>query len=143
MNMFKAALRFCPVSLGLRRPDDSTAEKALAWTLQLKGAAFDTLCRYRQAQHILPQDGRIARYRSQKAFLANVAVDPPAGVSARRVKALIGEAEKEVNDLEAELNRTLAQAGHGLVAAPEAVWTTTMPLELRTAAPAALVLFAC
>ena len=118
----RASILASVIAIAAAGPQDATAERALAWTASARGvAAFDVLCRYRQAQQLLPQDERLARYRVQKAFLANAAVDPPAGVSTERVKKLIAEAEKEVNDLEAELNRTLAQKAPGLVAAPETV----------------------
>ena len=99
--------------------------KAYDWTLRLKGAIFDTLCRYRQAQHLLPKDDafqeRVARYRSQKEFLANMALNPPTGKAAERIQKQIEEARQEVAELEKELNRTIAQKMPDVFAEREAV----------------------
>src|SRR4029077_11583151 len=46
------------------------ATAAYTWTLRLKGVALDTLCRYRQLQHVLAPDdpltARVTKYQSLK-----------------------------------------------------------------------------
>jgi hypothetical protein len=50
----------------------------------------------------------VARYRRQKEFLANLALNPPTGKDAPRLEKEVAEAQREVAKIEAELTRFIA-----------------------------------
>jgi CHAT domain-containing protein/tetratricopeptide (TPR) repeat protein len=122
------------VNMAVLGKDPAAATSALDWTLRLKGAVFDTLCRYRQAQYLLPKDDafqeRVVRYRSQKEFLANMALNPPSGKAGERVQKQIDEARQECAELEKELNRMIAQKMPDFFAEREAVTSAMVQAKL-------------
>src|SRR5437763_958972 len=65
--------------------DADAAATALTWTLRLKAVIVDTVCRYRQMQHLLLPDQaltkRVGEYRRLKQQLANAALNPPKGLA--------------------------------------------------------------
>lgn len=90
---------------------DSVA-MGLTWTLRLKGVMFDSLCRFRQAQHLLGSEGDVAKlaaeYRALKQRLAGAALSPPKGVSAEDFARQQGQWQQKANELEGKLNLALA-----------------------------------
>jgi tetratricopeptide (TPR) repeat protein len=132
------------VSLALQSPDDPAATAtALTWMLRLRGTVFDSLCRYRQAQMLLPRDAeleeKVTRYRSQKTFLANAAITPPVGLSPEKVKKQVAEAQQEVESLEKDIRRTLAQKAPNVFAQREGV--TVAQVQEQLSAGSALIEF--
>lgn len=121
----------------------TAATQALEWTLRSKGVVLDTLCRYRQAQLLLPKDDalqeRVARYRTQKEFLANLALNPPTGKDAPRAQKQMADAEQEVAQLEKELAKAIAQKVPGIGAERDAI--TVASLRERLGADGALIEF--
>jgi CHAT domain-containing protein/Tfp pilus assembly protein PilF len=93
-------------------PPGPAATAAFKWTLRLKGIVLDSMVRYRQAQHALaandPMSQRAARYQSLKNLLANAALKPPVGLTQEQVGQQMTRWRKDVEDLERELNRALA-----------------------------------
>ena len=131
------------VNLAAQAKEDAAATQAFDWTLRLKGVVFDTLCRYRQAQQLLPRDAalqrRVARYRSQKEFLANLALTPPSAKDAERVKKQMADAEQEVTELEKELNRAVSGQMPDLVAGREEI--TARDVQAKLPADGVLIEF--
>jgi CHAT domain-containing protein/Tfp pilus assembly protein PilF len=97
------------ISLALDAAPGPTAAAAFTWVLRLKGSALDTLCRYRQAQHLLaaedPLTQRIAKCQHVKQLLANAAVNPPQGLTATQAATQMTQWRKQSEDLESEINR--------------------------------------
>jgi CHAT domain-containing protein len=122
------------INLAVQAKNDAAATTALTWTFRLRGAVFDSLCRYRQAQQVLPKDDafqeRLARYRSHKEFLANAAVSPPVGMSPERLKQQTAQARQEVEELEKEIRRTLARTAPDVFAQREAVTAEQVQKQL-------------
>jgi len=87
------------------------ATDAFTWTLRLKGIAMDTLCRYRQAQHLLapgdPLSERVGRYQDVKQMLAAAALNSRQDLSADQLAKQMAQWRKEAEDLEREINRAL------------------------------------
>jgi CHAT domain-containing protein/Tfp pilus assembly protein PilF len=132
------------ISLAAQAPDDPAATgAALTWVLRLRGTVFDSLCRYRQAQMLLPRDAeleeKVTRYRSQKTFLANAAISPPVGLSPDKIKKQIADAQKEIEELEKDIRRTLAQKAPNVVAGREGV--TVAQVQEQLPADSALIEF--
>ena len=131
------------VNMVLQTKDEDAAALAYDWTLRLKGVVFDTLCRYRRAQQLLPKDAavqeRVARYRRQKEFLASLALNPPTGKDAPRLEREKAEAQREVAKLEEELTRFVASQVPDVVARRDTLTTET--LRKRLPADGALIEF--
>jgi CHAT domain-containing protein len=125
------------------RHEPATTELALTWVLRLRGAVFDSLCRYRKVQQLLPYDAdleeKINRRRSQKAFLANAALAPPSGPDADRIKKQIAAAHVEVEQLDSEMRRTLAKKAPDAFAERETTTVASVRAKLR--ADSALIEF--
>jgi CHAT domain-containing protein len=131
------------VNMALQARDDATTTQVFDWTLRLKGMIFDTLCRYRQAQNLLSKDEdlreSVARFRSHKEFLANMALNPPAGKDAARVQKEIDKVQGEAAELEKELTRAIAQKIPDVVAGRENI--TSEQVRKRLPADGALIEF--
>ena len=82
---------------------------------------------------------KVTRYRSQKAFVANAAVNPPQGVSADKLKQQVSEAEQEVAELERDIRRTLTRKAPSVFAARESV--TAQQVREKLPADGALIEF--
>ena len=127
------------VSMAFQAEDPAAATLAFDWTLRLKGIVFDTLCRYRQAQHLLSGDEELqqttARFRSQKERLANLALNPPSGKERPELRKEMEDAQKEVDQLEKELTRTIAQKVPDVVAGRESITTEMLRKRLPADTP--------
>jgi CHAT domain-containing protein/Tfp pilus assembly protein PilF len=131
------------ISIALQSNNDAEAvTQALNWTLRLKGVVFDTVCRYRQAQQNMTRDdalqAKVARLRSQKAFLANVALNPPPK-DAPTFKKEMDDAQNEVSQLEKELTQIIARTTPDVLADRENI--TTAMVQKRLPADGALIEF--
>lgn len=89
------------------------ATVALDWTLRRKGIVFDAMKRFRQFQDALPPGdpllSRLEAYRGLKQKLADAALQSPMGKEADSLQAQMSEWQKELQGLEADLNKTLAR----------------------------------
>ena len=99
------------LTMALEAKNPEAATDALTWTLRLKGITFDTLCRYRRAQHSLtaesPITAQLSKYQSLKQMLADAALNPTVGLTAEQSVKRLDNARKEAEALEAELSRSL------------------------------------
>jgi CHAT domain-containing protein/Tfp pilus assembly protein PilF len=113
------------VSLAVQEQNDAKmADASLTWMLRLRGTVFESVCQYRQAQLMLRDadlEKKVTRYRTQKTFLANAAVTPPQGISADKLKKQVDDAEREVDELDKEIRRTLTRNAPNAFAAREGV----------------------
>lgn len=111
-----------PILLNLvaQSDHDASAEATFTWTLRFKGAGFDTLCRLRQIEQISSGDAdleeKLSRYRAQRKLLAKFTVNPPEGLSSKRVEKVLDEMRSAISQLEQDVNRTLARKAPELLA---------------------------
>lgn len=84
--------------------DQATAEAALTWTLRRKALILDTLCEYRAAEAIFRHDPAVARRIDEVKRLRQQATDlalqPPAGVTAEELKKQQDSLRNQARDLE-------------------------------------------
>ncbi len=131
------------ICLALQSKDEAATTFAFDWSLRLKGAVFDTVCRYRQGQNFLAKDetlqSRVSRYRTQKEFLANLALNPPTEKDAPRIRKAADIAQEEVALLEKELTQFVSQKMPDLVGGRDSL--TTAMVRKRLPEDAALIEF--
>lgn len=132
------------ITMAFQAPDDPAATAtALTWQLRLRGTVFDSLCRYRQMQILVPRDGelegKLTRYRVQKMFLANAAISPPVGVSPEKLKKQVADAEREVTELDQDIRRELSRMAPKVVADRQEV--TVAAVQEKLAPGSALIEF--
>jgi CHAT domain-containing protein/Tfp pilus assembly protein PilF len=125
-----------PTTISLAAADPSAASRtaAFTWTLRLKGITLDSLCRYREAQRRVGADDPLARpvsrYRTVKQLLASAALAPPEGLSAEQAARQIAQWRREAGELEAAINRGLADRLHGPDSDSAAITTAAVHQQL-------------
>ena len=95
--------------------ESSANATALTWVLRRKAIVFETMCRFRDAQHLMAEDPKVAqdvlKLQSLKQQLANLALRPHQAGRAERFDEMRNAVQSEAEHLEAHLNRSLDAAG--------------------------------
>lgn len=102
------------VSVAAKAADAPQATaQAFDWTLRRKGVVFDAVCRFRESERQLVDDpdirGIVQQQRQVQQRLSNLALMPPADVSAAEVLQVRTNLQEEVNRLEVEFRRRLVE----------------------------------
>ncbi len=91
--------------------DEATVRKAFDWTLRRKAAVLDTMCRLRAVEDVFDLEPEIAReanrLRELRQEIADLALNPPAGKTPSEIEALKEPLEREAQEVESSLRRTL------------------------------------